>query len=528
VLVVLCTAVFMLLLDSTIVNVAQRKIQLGLDANFSQIQWVMDAYILAFAVLLLTFGRLGDIFGRRLLFTTGLIVFTAASALCAASSGLGDVFGVSGANALIFSRVIQGIGGALMIPQSLSMLTVVFPAEKRGAALGVWGSIVALGAVIGPVLGGYIVTNYAWEWVFIINIPVGIAAVIATLRLVPESTDPNASRSIDWGGVLLSGAGIFALVYALIEGPRRGWTDSLILGLFVASAVLIVAFVIWEMRYRDPIMKLELFKIRNFWVANVLGAIISFGVMGMLFPLSAFLQGALGYSPIRTGLTMVPIAASMTLLAPFVGRLAEKYGPRWFLVTGYALMAVGVATTLMALGLHTDWQHLFIPMVITGVGMSFSFPPMTTMALRQVPPRIAGSASGMINTTRNIGQVLGIAVLGSVLQSRMAVDGKSQLAGVGIDQGTRNQIIDLAKSNRFDEVVRIIPADQQHLIPQLLTALQHTFADAVQTTLWVAAAVTIVGAVVALAVKNPVRQPATQTSPVQENETAGVPVLVLE
>ncbi|HWV35107.1 MAG TPA: DHA2 family efflux MFS transporter permease subunit [Thermomicrobiales bacterium] len=524
VLVVLCTGVFMLLIDSTIVNIAQRKIQIGLDANLSQIQWVLDAYILTFAVLLLTFGRLGDIFGRRRLFALGLTIFTLSSVLCGVSSWLGDLFGISGANALIFARVIQGIGGALMMPQSLSLLTVVFPPAKRGTAFGIWGSIVALGAVIGPVLGGYIVTDYAWEWVFLINVPVGIAAVIATFIFVPESVDPGASRSIDWGGVLLSGSGIFALVYALIEGPGKGWTSALIIGLFIVSAVLLLAFVWWEARHPDPIMKLELFRIRNFWVSNVLGAVISFGVLSMIFPLSAFLQGGLGFSPIRTGLTLVPLSVVMTLTAPFVGRLADRFGGRWFLVAGFGVMALGVVLLTGQINRDADWQSLVLPLAVTGFGMGLSFPPMTTVAMKDVPLRIAGSASGMVNTTRNIGQVLGVAVLGSVLQSRVGAETSSSLASTGIDGGLLKQIGNLAKANRFDEIVRLIPADQRDLLPAVMVALQTAFSDAVQTTLIVAAVATAVGAFIALVVENTERQPAPQTAPSADGEPMTTPV----
>lgn len=243
VLLVLCAAIFMLLLDTTIVNVAQRKIQEGLNADLSEIQWILDSYILTYAVFLLSFGRMGDVFGRKRLFIVGMAIFTAASALCGASSWLGDQLGIGGANALIASRVLQGFGGAFMMPQTLSLISVVFPPEKRGAAMGIWGGIVALGAVVGPIVGGLIVTDYAWEWVFLINLPVGIVAILATLAIVPESTDPLASRRLDWGGLFLSGFGIFALVFATIEAPNWGWTDPRVLGLLAAGALLLSLFV---------------------------------------------------------------------------------------------------------------------------------------------------------------------------------------------------------------------------------------------------------------------------------------------
>ncbi|HRA48983.1 MAG TPA: MFS transporter, partial [Thermomicrobiales bacterium] len=213
ILIVICTAVFMLLLDTTIVNNAQVKIREGLGANLTEIQWVLDAYILTYAVFLLSLGRLGDIFGRKRLFMIGMLIFTVASGLCGISSWLGDLIGISGVNALIAARVLQGFGGAMMMPQSLSLLVVAFPPEKRGTAMGVWGSVVGLGAVAGPVIGGYLVTHYAWEWVFLINLPVGVAALIAAYRIIPESTDPHATRRLDYAGLVLSGVGILAFVY---------------------------------------------------------------------------------------------------------------------------------------------------------------------------------------------------------------------------------------------------------------------------------------------------------------------------
>ena len=319
VLIVLCTAVFMLLLDTTIVNNAQVQIRRGLDANLTQIQWVLDSYILTYAVLLLSFGRLGDIFGRKRLFLMGMALFTVASGLCGVVTSLSDATGVSAISLLIGARVLQGVGGALMMPSSLSLLTVVFPPEKRGTAMGIWGSVVGLGAVAGPVLGGYLVTNYDWEWVFLINIPVGVAALIAAYRIIPESVDPNASRRLDWTGLGLSAVGIFLVVYALIEGNAKGWTSGTILGSLAAGAALIGVFVWWERRVADPMMKIELFRQRNFVVGNFLALTVSFGMLGIFFPLTIFLQGVLGFSAIRSGLTIAPMSIALLLAAPLAG-----------------------------------------------------------------------------------------------------------------------------------------------------------------------------------------------------------------
>jgi len=523
VLLVLCAAIFMLLLDTTIVNVAQREIQLGLGASLTEIQWVLDSYILTYAVLLLSFGRMGDVFGRKRMFILGMSIFTAASALCGASEWLGDIVGVSGVNALIFARVLQGLGGAFMMPQTLALISVVFPPEKRGAAMGIWGGIVALGAVIGPVLGGYIVTDYAWEWIFLINLPIGIAAIVATIAIVPESVDPQASRKLDWGGVLLSGFGIFALVFALIEGSVEGWTSPLILGMFAASAVLLPAFVWWETRVADPMMKIELFKIRNFTMGNIIALVVAFGMFGIFFPLTLFLQGVLGYTPIRAGLTTTPMALMIMISAPIAGRLTDKIGARWILVTGLSLMTAGILFITSQIDLNTDWRVLALPLIVTGLGMGRTFAPMTAAAMRDVPPRISGSASGILNTTRNIGQVLGIAVLGSILQTRLVSHGEDRLADVPLDPATRDRAISLAKNSRFEEISAIVPPD---LLSSVVGGLQLAFVDSIHNTFTVSALSCLVGVGAAFMIRNQARRTANASIVGTEREplaTAATP-----
>jgi EmrB/QacA subfamily drug resistance transporter len=504
---VLCTAVFMLLLDTTIVNIAQVKIKEGLDADLSQIQWVLDSYILTYAVLLLSFGRLGDVFGRKKMFVYGMGLFTAASGLCGASAWLGDQVGVSGANALIAARVLQGIGGAFMMPQSLSILSTVFPPEKRGAAMGIWSSVVGVGAVLGPVIGGLIVTNYAWEWVFLINIPIGIAAILATIAIVPESTDPQASKRVDWGGVVLSGVGIFALVYALIDGDKRGWTSPVIVTLFVASVVLLVGFVWWEQRAPDPMMKLELFKIRNFWVSNVITLMTAFGMFGIFFPMTIFLQQVLGFSAIRAGLTTVPMSVAMMVIAPVTGRVSDRIGARWFLVSGLSMMTAGIFYIIARTDLQTDWQRLLLPMSVAGAGMGMTFAPMTAAAMRDVPPRIAGSASGIFNTMRNIGQVIGIAVLGTVLSSRTESHISDRLTSVPLDPATHEQVVTLSKTTRFDQLAAVVPGN---LYDQVFNQVQLAFIDALHNTFLIGAVACAIGAATAFMMTNPQRAEATQ------------------
>lgn len=500
ILIVLCLAVFMLLLDTTVVNVAQVKIKDSLGASLTQIQWILDSYILAYAVLLLSFGRLGDIYGRKKFFMIGMAIFTTASVLCGASEWIGDRTGLSGVYLLIFFRVLQGVGGAFMMPQSLSLLTVNFPAEKRGAALGIWGSVVALGAIVGPIIGGLIVTNYDWPWIFLINLPVGLVSLFLVHRIVPESTDPLASRKIDWTGVVISGVGIFCLVFACIEGNRLGWTSPVILGLFVISAVLLGFFVWWERRVADPIVKIELFQHRNFTVANVIAMVVSFGMLGIFFPMTLFLQEVLGFSPIKAGLTMTPMSLMILVGAPISGRLSDRIGARWLLFSGTAIMAVGILFIMRQTSTTATQLSLAPALVVTGIGMGMTFSPMTAAAMRDVPPRVAGSASGVLNTTRNIGQVLGIAILGSVLQTRMGMHTEAGLATLGLPADVVSRVTELAKQNQFLQVFGMIPIEK---IEAVTDVLKESFVLALHNTFLVGAIACGIASLLALLIRNP-------------------------
>ena len=501
---VLCGAVFMLLLDTTIVNVAQQKIKVALGADLSEIQWILDSYILAYAVLILSFGRLGDVFGRKKLFIIGMGIFTLASALCAASTLISQATGIPPAAALIGARVLQGVGGAMMMPQTLSLITVAFPPQQRGSAMGAWGSVVALGAVLGPIVGGWLVTNYSWEWVFLINVPVGIAAILATIAIVPESVDPFASGRIDWGGILLSGGGTFALVYAAIEGNAFGWTSPIILGSFAASIILLSLFVWWESRVDDPMMKLELFAIRNFSVANALALATSFGMLGVFFPMTVFLQGALGLSPLEAGLAMLPNGLVLMVVAPTAGRLSDKIGARWILVAGLSLMTIGIVAMIRQISPDATQWSFVLPLSITGVGMGMTFAPMTAAAMRQVPAHISGSASGILNTTRNLGQVLGIAVLGSVLQSRLGVHATETLSQVStLDPDVGDTVGDLIATGRVEAIPAAIPPGSEDLLPVILGSVRQAFSLSLHETFAIGAVTCLIGAGVALLIQNP-------------------------
>ncbi|MFM9107901.1 MAG: MFS transporter [Chloroflexota bacterium] len=507
VLLVLCGAVFMLLLDTTIVNVAQQVIKDDLGATLPQIQWILDSYILAYAVLLLSFGRLGDVLGRKRMFVCGMAVFIAASVLCGLSTAIGDLLGISASTALIASRVLQGVGGALMMPQTLSLITVAFPPEQRGAAMGAWGSVVSLGAILGPLIGGFIVSHAAWQWIFLINVPIGIVAIVATIAIVPESVDPLASRRIDWAGVGLSGFGIFAFVYAAIEGNHRGWTDPLILGLLTLSVLLLALFVWWERRCADPMMKLELFDIRNFSAGNVIGLLVSFGMLGIFFPLTLFLQGGLGLSPIAAGLAMTPMSLIMMFAAPASGRLSDRVGARWILIAGLTLMSAGILLLSGRLSPATDWHTLWPALLLLGTAMGMTFAPLTAATMAQVPPRIAGSASGILNTNRNIGQVLGIAILGSVLQTRLGVHAAGAMAAVdGLEPETAREMAALVRDSRLSEIptrLGVLQPGQTESLPQVFGAAQEAFAASIHDTFAAAAAACLLALLAAFFIRNP-------------------------
>jgi EmrB/QacA subfamily drug resistance transporter len=504
ILLVLCGAVFMLLLDTTIVNVAQQEIKVALGADLSAIQWILDSYIMAYAVLILSFGRLGDVFGRKKLFIIGMGIFTLASALCAASTLIGQLIGAPAAAALIGARVLQGVGGAMMMPQTLSLITVAFPPNKRGAAMGAWGSVVALGAVLGPIVGGALVTNYHWEWVFLINVPIGVIAIVATLAIVPESIDPQATGRIDWGGLLLSASGIFALVFAAIEGNRLGWTSPVILGSFLASLILLIAFVAWERHATDPMMKLELFRNRNFSVANVLALAVSFGMLGIFFPMTVFLQGALGMSPFEAGLAMLPNGLVLMFAAPLAGRFTDRFGARWILVGGLSLMCLGIVLLIGQISVTTTQWSLVVPLMVTGLGMGMTFAPMTAAAMAQVPSRIAGSASGILNTTRNIGQVLGIALLGSILQSRLGTHAMDALGAMpALDPDVGEVLGDLIAAGRVEAISDAVPANAAPLLPAIYDVVRGAFALSLHETFAIGAASCLAGAAIALLIQNP-------------------------
>jgi EmrB/QacA subfamily drug resistance transporter len=414
VLVVLTTGFFMILLDTTIVNVAIPAMSAGLNTTLDQILWVLNAYILVYAVLLITAGRLGDLYGQRTLFAIGLFVFTVASALCGLSQNV---------NELIAARILQGVGGALLTPQTLSILTSLFPPERRGAAFGVWGGVAGLATVTGPTVGGAIITYIDWRWIFFINVPIGIAALIATFIIIPDLR-PGRHHGWDFVGVILATAGLFAIVFGLIEGQRYNWGEFAygvtIPEIIIAGVALIVVFIVWERYQREPLVPLSLFAERNFAVANWIAAAISFGMLSLFLPITIYLQSVRGFSALAAGLTLAPMSLTSMVFAPFAGRMADRIGGKYILTTGITLFTIGFGTFAFVAGPDSTWLTFLLPAIIAGAGMGMTFAPMTTVAMRNIAPRVAGAASGVLNTTRQLGAAIGSAIVGALLQSHLA------------------------------------------------------------------------------------------------------------
>ena len=436
VLLVLCLGFFMILLDLTIVNIGIPSIIDGLHASLDSILWVLNAYILVYAVLLITSGRLGDMFGARRLFLIGLAVFTLASIACSLAQSPGQ---------LIAARIVQGIGGAILTPQTLSMITNIFPPERRGASFGIWGAVAGVASLTGPTLGGFLVTNYDWRAIFWINVPVGIAAFGLGIWLLP-SVKFGRAHSLDPVGVLLASGGLFALVFALIEGQRYHWgtfDDTLafntlgghfglisIPALFLLSAILLGLFLVWERGQQEPLVPFSLFKERNFAIGNALSAIVSFGMLGLFLPLTIFLQSVLGFSALKAGLTLAPMSLVSMVVAPISGRLTDLFGGKYILMVGLTLFGIGMGLVIALSSLSSSAYTYVLPLIVAGIGLGCTFAPMTTVTMRRVEPRLAGAASGILNTVRQLGGAFGSAIVGAILQNQLA----SQLVSQSVAQ----------------------------------------------------------------------------------------------
>ncbi|MFD1930627.1 DHA2 family efflux MFS transporter permease subunit [Nonomuraea mangrovi] len=411
ILITLSLGYFMTLLDLTIVNIAVPDIMNRLGASLDQVLWVGNAYILVLAVLLISAGRLGDLLGKKTLFIAGVLLFTIASLACGIAQNPGQ---------LIAARAAQGLGAALLIPQTMSLLIETFPPQRRGTALGVWASVAGIATVAGPTLGGLLVTALDWRWIFLVNLPVGVIVVAMAAAILPRPARTVTHR-FDVLGVLIASAALFCAVFALTEGQNYAWSGW-IWGLFAAAAVLMAVFLVHQngKQDRQPLVPFALFRDRNFAILNGVGVAVSVGMVGLMLPLTIYLQSVLGYSALKAGLVGAPMWVMTMLVSPFAGRLSDRLGGKTVLITGLALYAIGATWILAIIDVGTDWTAFLPAFVVGGIGAGGVFAPMATEAMRGVPPRLAGAASGVNNTIRQVGSVLGGAAVGAVLQSRLA------------------------------------------------------------------------------------------------------------
>src|SRR4051812_33473369 len=418
---------FMILVDATIVAVANPSIMDKLGASYDSVIWVTSAYLLAYAVPLLVAGRLGDRFGPKNLYLLGLTVFTAASLWCGLAGSIGM---------LVAARVVQGIGAALLTPQTLSTITRIFPAERRGVALSVWGATAGVATLVGPLAGGILVDGLGWQWIFIVNVPIGVAGLVLALVFVPSL--PTESHGFDVLGVALSGIGLFLVVFALQEGQSHHWTTWIWVTLLAGVAVM-VAFVYWQaVNPREPLIPLTIFRDNDFSLSNLGIAVIGFAVTAMIVPVMFYAQAVCGLSPTRAALLTAPMAVMTGVLAPFVGRLVDRAHPRPIVGFGFSALAIALTWLSIEMTPTTPIWRLMLPFVLMGAGMAFIWSPLAATATRHLPPHLAGAGSGVYNTTRQVGSVLGSAAMAALMTSQISAAIPADLdPGVGQGAVTR-------------------------------------------------------------------------------------------
>jgi EmrB/QacA subfamily drug resistance transporter len=484
-LIAVCLGTFMLLLDITIVNVALPDIQRALHSSFSDLQWIVDAYALTLAAFLLTAGSLADMYGRRLLYLAGLVIFTASSVLCG--------FAVS-TLMLIISRGVQGVGGAIMFAVSLALLADAFRGKDRGIAFGVWGAITGLAVAIGPLLGGILTSGISWRWIFFVNAPIGVAALIISMLKVAESRQPSASRP-DWAGFTLFTAALACLVYALIESSQKSFTDAVVLSCFAAAFVLLVGFVLVEWKTAHPMFDLNLFRLPTFSGGAIAAFGLSASIFSLLLYLVLYLQDILGFSALQTGVRLTVISGGILVSATISGRVSSHVPVR--LLIGPGLLLVGVGLLLMrGLDASSSWTHLIPGMVVSGLAVGLVNPPLASTAVGVVTPQRAGMASGINSTFRQVGIATGIALLGSLFASKVTADLKSGVAAVPSLAGKGAQISAAVQSGQAHQLIAQLPPGVQRAAGELTKG---AFTAGLDQILLVGAIIALASGVIALA-----------------------------
>jgi len=499
---VLCLSLIVISLDNTILNVALPTLSLDLDASASQLQWIVDSYMLVFAGLLLTAGALGDRFGRRRALTFGLLVFGTGSALAATATTPGM---------LIAARAVMGVGGAFIMPSTLSIITNVFPAGERAKAIGIWAAFAGLGIAIGPVSGGWLVEHADWSWIFLVNVPFVVAALGLARVLVPESRDP-ATPPLDVPGFALSTAGLVALVWAIIEAPGRGWTDPGVLASFAASLVALGAFARWQLRSPHPMLDVRLFRNPRFSASSLAISLAFFALFGMMFFITQYLQSILGYSAFEAGLRTLPVAGGLVAAGPGSAKLAERLGAKVVVAAGLFVVGAGISLLYFA-DAGSGYGLVAASLAVLGVGMGMAMAPATDAIMGSLPLEKASVGSAVNDATRITGGALGVAILGSVLSSGYRGGMEDAVAGMPAPAA------DAARESLAGGLAAAARAGGE---PgrQLLVAAQDAFVAGMHTAAIVAGVIAIAGSLVAL-VWLPAREAVTEeavTEPAEDRE----------
>ena len=400
---------FMIMLDNTVVNVALPSIQRDLGVGLSELEWIVSGYALTFAALMLVGGKLADAYGRRLIFVVGIAVFTAASLACGLSTS-GEM--------LIAARVAQGAGAALMNPATLSIIAATFPPRQRGTAIGIWAGVSALALAIGPLVGGLLTDHASWHWIFFVNVPVGVVGIVASFLLIDESRDPTHER-LDLPGLATSALGLFALTYGLIEANTYGWGSARIVGAFALAAVGLVAFVVLERRQRAPMLDLTLFRNRTYVGANLVVLLVALAMFGVFFFVSLYMQNVLGFSAVEAGAAFLPMTILIILVAPWAGRLSDRWGSRGLMTAGMLLVA-GQLVYFSRLGTDATFWTLLPGLLLGGFGMAMTMTPSAAAATRAVSVEKAGVGAAVLNAFRQVGGSIGIALMGAIMAAQLS------------------------------------------------------------------------------------------------------------
>jgi EmrB/QacA subfamily drug resistance transporter len=497
----MCFALFMIMLDNTVVNVALPSIQDDLGASLSGLEWTVNIYTLTFAVLLVTGGRLGDILGRRRMFLFGVVVFALSSAAIGFSPGQGW---------LVAFRGLQGAGAAFMMPATLSIITVTFPPEERGKAIGTWAGVSALALAIGPVVGGALAEYVSWRAIFFLNLPVAVGAVAVTLFAAHESRDETREHSIDWPGIVALSVGLSALVIALVEGNAWGWDSGRIVALLAVAATALIAFFAIEPRVREPMVDFSLFRSRTFLGANAVAFIVSFAMFAMFFFTALYMQNILGYSPVEAGIRFLPSTVMIVLIAPLAGRLTDRVGPRPLIVSGLSLTAFALFLQTR-IDVDTGYGLLLPAFVVMGIGMALVMSPMSTAAMNSVVPEKAGVGSGILSMNRMVGATFGVAAIGALFQHLARDELAHSLAGTSITTAQQEQIVH-----------NLGAGGGGALPPQVATAAHDAFIHALSNGMWLSAGVAAFGVLLAFLMIQPktARQPDAARRPEAAAEVA--------